>query len=405
MKLGDWGFWIAAGGMSLAVAASLIATMFQRREAKASAGAYDLQVYRAQLAEVDRDVAASVLAAVDADRLRLEISRRILEADRLGRGQAVLPSIGALGLACFAVAVVLAGAVWGYMRLGAPGYPDIPLAGRLAAAETFRTSRPAQAMAEAETPQPAALQPDAEMADLMVKLRRAVAARPQDVQGLALLVRNEAALGNLAAARDAQVALMAAKPVTLGEDHALLAELMIRLAGGYVSPEAEAELIRTLELEPPNGTALYYSGLMFAQGDRADRAFAVWQDLLKTSAPDDPWVAPIRAQIADMAARAGEKYVLADEVGPTPEQIDAAAEMTPEDRTAMIRTMVDGLSTRLASEGGPVEDWARLITSLGVLGNTDQAREIYAEAQGAFAGRNAEIATLKKAAVAAGLAE
>jgi cytochrome c-type biogenesis protein CcmH len=190
-----------------------------------------------------------------------------------------------------------------------------------------------------------------------------------------------------------------------GQDHAALAELMIRLAGGYVSPEAEAELIRALELEPGNGTALYYSGLMFAQGDRADRAFSVWQGLLDRSAPDDPWVEPIRAQMADLAARAGVKYDAPDAVGPTAEQVGDAADMTPEDRMAMIQGMVDQLSTRLETKGGPVEDWARLITSLGVLGDTDQARAIYTEGQTTFAGRAAELDVLRAAAVAAGVAE
>ena len=404
--MGDWGFWIAAGGTFLAVAASLIVVLFQRREAETSAGTYDVQVYRAQLAEVDRDVASGLLAVAEADRLRTEISRRILEADRLGRGVAAMVPLRGRILAGGGIALVLAGAVGGYLRLGAPGYPDLPLAGRLAAAEAFSATRPSQAMAEASAPKLAAAIPDGEMAGLMAALRKAVADRPDDVQGLALLARNEAALGNLAAAGKAQAALIAAKAdAATGADHAMLAEIMIRLAGGYVSPEAEAQLIAALKLDPANGTALYYSGLMFAQGDRADRTFSVWQGLLEASAPDDPWVAPIRAQIADMAVRAGVKYALAEAVGPTADEVSAAADMSPEDRLAMIQSMVDGLSARLASKGGPVEDWARLITSLGVLGDADQAREIYSEAQGAFAGRVDELAALRAAAVTAGVAE
>ena len=402
--MGDWGFWIAAGGMTLAVAASLIAVLFHRRDA-VPAGSFDVQVYRAQLAEVDRDVASGMLVPADAERLRAEISRRILEADRLGRGVAVTVSSGGRVFTASAIAVVLAGAVWGYLWLGAPGYPDLPLAGRLAAAANFSATRPSQATAEAAAGTPASVEPDAQMADLMVKLRRAVALKPNDVAGLKLLVTNEAALGNLSAARDALAQLMVLKSSDPGSDHAQMAELMIRLAGGYVSPEAEAELIAALKVEPANGTALYYSGLMFAQGDRADRAFSVWQGLLEASGPDDPWVAPIRAQIADMAARAGAKYDAPEAVGPTADQVGAAADMTPEDRLAMIQGMVDQLSARLATKGGPAEDWARLITSLGVLGDTDRAREIYTEGLTTFAGRTAELDVLQAAAVTANVAE
>jgi cytochrome c-type biogenesis protein CcmH len=405
MGVGDWGFWAAAGAMSLVVAASLIAALFRRREVTLTSGAYDLQVYRAQLADLDRDVASDVVSAGDAERLRAEISRRILEADRLGRGDAKAMSQSATLLAGGLVGLALLGAVWGYVRLGAPGYPDLPLAERLTAAAEFSATRPSQAEAEAAAGAPEVLQPDAETADLMTKLRRAVADRPGDGAGLRLLVTNEAALGNLSAARDALVRLMDLKSADLGSDHAQMAELLIRLADGYVSPEAEAELMRALQREPENGTALYYLGLMFAQGDRADRAFTVWQKLLDSSAPDDPWVAPIRAQIADIAARAGVNYEPPQAVGPTADQVGAAADMTPEDRLAMIQSMVDGLSQRLATKGGPVEDWARLITSLGVLGDTDQARAIYTEGQTTFAGRAAELDVLRAAAVAAGVAE
>ena len=80
--------------------------------------------------------------------------------------------------------------------------------------------------------------------------------------------------------------------------------------------------------------------------------------------------------------------------------------MTPEDRQAMIQGMVDGLADRLATEGGPVEDWARLITSLGVLGETDRrAGDLHRGAGSVCRARSADLATLKAAAAAAGVAE
>jgi hypothetical protein len=73
--------------------------MFQRRAAGPAATAFDVQVYRAQLLEVDRDVMAGRVSEPDAERLRVEISRRILEADRAGRGGEIRPvAHGALRL-------------------------------------------------------------------------------------------------------------------------------------------------------------------------------------------------------------------------------------------------------------------------------------------------------------------
>jgi cytochrome c-type biogenesis protein CcmH len=89
--------------------------------------------------------------------------------------------------------------------------------------------------------------------------------------------------------------------------------------------------------------------------------------------------------------------------GPTAEDMQAAAEMTAEDRAAMIRNMVAQLSDRLATEGGTPEEWGRLIAAYGVLGDTDQARTIWAEAQQVFAGNDAALAAVDAGARRAGL--
>jgi cytochrome c-type biogenesis protein CcmH len=81
----------------------------------------------------------------------------------------------------------------------------------------------------------------------------------------------------------------------------------------------------------------------------------------------------------------------------------AAAEMSPEDRQAMIEGMVTQLSERLATEGGDVEDWNRLIRSLAVLERLPQAQVIYDEAKVRFEGRPAELSFLRLAAVETGL--
>ncbi|HRO11992.1 MAG TPA: c-type cytochrome biogenesis protein CcmI, partial [Amaricoccus sp.] len=90
--------------------------------------------------------------------------------------------------------------------------------------------------------------------------------------------------------------------------------------------------------------------------------------------------------------------------GPSAEDVEAAGAMAPEERQAMIAGMVDGLSERLAREGGPPEDWARLIRSLGVLGRREEAAAILAEARQKHAGDPAGLAVIEAAAADAGLA-
>ena len=409
-------FWIAAAGIGLAVTALLLLALLRGRAGGEPAAAYDLRVYRDQLREVDRDLARGVIAPADAERLRTEVARRVLEADRaLGDGAEAgghaAPRRITLVMAALVAAVMLGG-VWTYVRLGAPGYPDLPIAERLAVSEEIYRTRPSQAVAEsaaaARAPAPAPVDPA--FTELMDKLRSALKDRPDDLDGHRLLARNESGLGNYAAAIAAQdrvIAILGSK--VSAEDHALRAEMMILAAGGYVSPEAEAEIRRALQLDPLNGTSVYYAGLMFAQVGRPDRTFSLWAPLLDRSQPDDPWVAPLRAQLMQVASEAGEdSYVLPEAApapGPDADAVAAAAEMTPEERQEMVRGMVAQLSERLATQGGSAEEWARLITAYGVLGETDRARTIWAEAQQRFDGRAADLDVVRAAATQAGVAE
>ena len=91
--------------------------------------------------------------------------------------------------------------------------------------------------------------------------------------------------------------------------------------------------------------------------------------------------------------------------GPSAADMQAAAEMSEEERQQMIGGMVEGLAARLAASGGPAQDWARLIGALGVLGQTDRARGIWAEARLAFADRPEDLALIDAAARAQGFGE
>jgi cytochrome c-type biogenesis protein CcmH len=405
-------FWIVAFVMAAAVAALMLLAL-RRGGEEARAAEADMQVYRDQLREVDRDVARGVLTEAEAGTVRVEVSRRLLEADRAAAVAAEeRQAPGALtgAMAALTAVAVVGGTFALYQWLGAPGYPDLPLAARMEMAEAARANRPSQAEAEAEAA--AIAEPrgevSAEYLALMERLRATVAERPDDLQGHRLLARNEAALGNFAAAQVAQARVME----LLGEratasDLADQADTMVMAAGGYVSPEAEAVLEEALARDPQNGTALYYTGLSMLQTGRPDLAFRIWDGLLRQSAPTDPWVVPIRAQIESLAEVAGvfnyELPRMSEAPGPTQEQVDAAAEMTPEARMEMIEGMVRGLSDRLATEGGPPEDWARLIGALGVLGNTDQAAAIADEAEQVFAGNDAALSLIAEARMRAGI--
>lgn len=405
-------FWILALLIALAAAGLPALALLRARTAAADApAAFDLAVYRGQLAEVDRDLARGVIGPEDAERVRAEIGRRVLAADAERRAAAPVAATATTPLLAGALVLALAaGSLALYNRLGAPGYPDLSLKARIAAADTLRHTRPGQAEAEAQAPAaPPLANPGPDYLALVQKLRDTVAARPDDLEGHSLLARHEVATGNMTAAYAAQKRVIELKgDKATAQDYTTLADMLILAAGGYVSPEAERALDAALAREPANGIARYYTGLMMAQTGRPDIAFRIWNQLLNQSRPDAPWVAPIRGQIEEAAARAGVDYELPPlpgDRGPTAADVQAAAGMNAGDRQEMIRGMVEGLAARLAEEGGPPAEWAKLINALGVLGETDRARAIAAEARTAFNGDAAALEQIEAAARAAGVAE
>jgi cytochrome c-type biogenesis protein CcmH len=245
---------------------------------------------------------------------------------------------------------------------------------------------------------------------LVERLREAVAARPEDLQGHVLLAQNEANIGNYTAAAQAQQSVVAIKDVdATAEDTARLGELLVLAAGGYVAPEAETALRAALNADATNGRARYYLGLMLVQTGRPDQAFRLWDALLREGPEDAPWIGPVRAQIMSVAELAGVRYDLPQvgsgvARGPSADDIEAASTMSAEERMEMIGGMVAGLSDRLAREGGPPQDWARLITSLGVLGETERAAAIHRNALEVFAGDAGALDLVNDAGQRAGVA-
>jgi cytochrome c-type biogenesis protein CcmH len=251
---------------------------------------------------------------------------------------------------------------------------------------------------------------DEEYLKLLEQLRATVADRPDDIQGHTLLAQHEYNLGNFTAAYQAKAReIELLKGDASPADYTELAEMMIAAAGGYVSPEAESALNQALRRDPNHGPARYYWGLMLAQVDRPDLAFGLWERTLRNGPEGAPWIKAIRQNIEDMAWRAGIQYQLPEpgRAAPGPDAADVAAaqEMTPEERQEMIRGMVDRLSDRLATDGGAPDEWARLISALGVLGERDRAQAILNEAQQVFAGNDAALAVIVSAGIQAGLIE
>jgi len=124
------------------------------RRARPQSGGSEAAVYKDQLAEIDRDVAADLIAPSEADAARVEISRRLLAAVDDQRDPTAQSNVRLRRLAAVSALIGLpVVAVAFYLSLGSPQLGDFPLAGRARVADATQSLGSLVAQVEAHLEQ------------------------------------------------------------------------------------------------------------------------------------------------------------------------------------------------------------------------------------------------------------
>ncbi|MGY8958202.1 MAG: tetratricopeptide repeat protein, partial [Alphaproteobacteria bacterium] len=166
-------------------------------------------------------------------------------------------------------------------------------------------------------------------------------------------------------------------------------EALTFAADGAVTPAARTVFEETLKQSPEDARSRFYLALAYFQGGDKQKGLDQWAALMRDSTADAPWVPAVRQRIAEAAkalnldvaavtptplpAQSGGP-VSAPAPGPTAEQMQAAQNMTPEERQEMIRNMVAQLATKLEANPGDFDGWIRLIRSYATLDDKAAAR-------------------------------
>jgi len=370
----------------------------------------DLEVYKDQLVTIDKELSRGIIAIDEAERIKAEISRRIIESGKRKKFAFKKETkVSGLILSTIFLIILIVGGSFIYQKFGAPGYENISQDQRIKNANELLKARASQGeLLQDRGSRRNFNTPEGNYGKLVKKLRQKVAERPTDIEGLKLLAGIEAKIGNIDEAVKAQQQFLK----LLGDNASDLdffnyADLLINQVDGIVSPEAEKALRAALKINPQNGGAKYYIGLMLAQNDRPDLALRLWKQLLKTDNLESPWIPLIRDDIERLAVLAGDtKFELPSielTPGPTAEDVDNASQMSNEERQEMIRGMVSRLSKRLSTNGGSPNEWARLISALGVLGEIQRANSAWKQAKNIFIESPSALEILNTAAQDIGL--
>lgn len=352
-------FWVVAACLTALACLAVLSPFARPAQRAASDVEHDIEVYKDQLAEVERDVARGVIETADADQARAEIGRRILKLAAVAP-QAPSDRAGGMSSAARVIASVAVLSVplisWGvYAMTGSPDLPAQPLQARL-------EGDPAQGGADA----------------LIARAEAHLAANPSDGRGWEVLAPIYLRMGrypDAVAAYRNTIRLSGAD----AEREAGLAEALVANAGGLVTTDAQDAVERALALDPTHARARHMRAVAFAQDGASEEARDAWLSLRADVGEDAGWHQLIDRALSELERRQGETPP-----GPTQDEVAAAAELDDVERAEMIAAMVEGLDRRLSDEPDDVEGWLRLMQSYSVLGRDAEAQSAYRRAIAEF---------------------
>src|SRR6478735_7083930 len=335
--------------------AAIVAVLWPlSRSSAPQPGGNQATVYKDQLAEIDRDVAAGLIGVSEAGAARVEIGRRLLAAVD---GERDLPARSNLGLrrasAVVALVALPVAAVTFYLSLGSPRLGDFPLASRTRAVD--------------------ANQP---LDNMVAQVEAHLEKNPTDGRGWTVLAPVLSKLGRYDEAIRAYRNSIAYNGDG-AERRSDLGEALLGLAGGVVTSEAKAEFERAIAINADDPKANYFLGLAAEQDGRNTDAASIWRTMLAKAPADAPWRPLVQAALLRVGGPAAPTL--------SNDTMAAAKEMNETDRSAMIRGMVDRLATRLKQNGDDVEGWLRLVRAYMVMGEHDKAISAVVDARQAVA--------------------
>ena len=143
-----------------------------------------------------------------------------------------------------------------------------------------------------------------------------------------------------------------------------LAEALMLASDDSGSPEAMDLLRAAAAADPAHVLSRLYIAAELTRAEDYPAAVEAWQAVLALSTGDESWLSAAQQGLA-----------VAQNGGVAPANAQEAE---------MIGQMVTGLATRLAAEGGTIEEWTQLVRAYLVLGDTASAQAGYDDAVAAY---------------------
>jgi cytochrome c-type biogenesis protein CcmH len=337
--------------------------------------ASDTDLYRAQIAEIERDAARGLVTPADAEGAKAEAARRLLAAAEQTPSPKRPASRWSGWLAGLAVVLLVPGFSIGlYWLLGKPDLPDAPLSARL-------TAPPAKT----------------DIAAAVAKIEAHLKQNPDDARGYEILAPIYLRLGRAHEAALAYAAVLRLRGAT-PDLRTSYGEALVYAARGTVTAEARKAFEEALAEDPSHLKARFFAGLAAEQDGDASKAAEIWSKIVAEEPEGSPLGMALREKIAALGGSApppgqGPRGKAAAEIAALPEA----------DRASAIRGMVDRLASRLTENGQDLEGWLRLVRAYAVLNEREKALSAVVEAKRNLSGDDAATARIDALARELGL--
>ena len=361
-------YWTFIGLTSILILAALVTianSLFKKRGSNGNAINPDILFLKDQLIQLDKEVKQGIIEQSEAEFSKVKISRKILHfATELTNDNQNhnAPIKITTWIWCSISIIVSLGTYKTYDLIGGDIFVPRAQIVKKSIANDGRDISSAQEIAEQliasakENKKLTNNQNDA-LVKLVKELKDVLKQRPNDLKGHMLLVKNSARLQDFVTARIAQEKVLS----LLGEkadsfNFSNYAELCIRAAAGYLSPEAKMAIEKAMFINPDNPQAKFYLSLQFLQENKSPNAFKIWMELLDKEPLNSRWITMIFVKMATV-------YSFFDFEKKTTEK--AAAEISS--GLLPLLQLLDSLELRLNEKNGTIEDWAVLIRGYHLL--------------------------------------
>lgn len=379
--------WIILACLTAFVLFVLLRPLLGARGQADAREAFNAAVYRDQLGEIDADRARGLIGESEAEAARLEIARRLLQADsKEGAAPSERPSGSPARAAMIVVATLVPLLALGlYLLYGSPRLPDQPLAARLEDPSNSQN-----------------------LGALVARVEARLREHPDEGEGWDVVAPVYLGAQRYQDAADAY-----------GEAIRLLGPSAKRLSGqgqalvlannGVVTEDARGALTQAIALDPTLIEPRILIAIAKEQDGDFAGAIADWRSLIDKAPADAPWRQMVEQRIAgDEAHLAGKSVpdqpVTGGEAAGGPSAADVAAQtMDPAGRQAMIETMVQRLAARLDQDGSDLGGWLKLVKAYSVLDRKDDALKALARAKSQFTGNAQALQQLDQLAAELGL--